>query len=155
MNDSGVNAGITSLTTDGTQIYGTGYVFGPGGNLEGSFAADPDTGAINWIEDCHGDTYDSFPMGQILYVVSHSHYCGNIGAFPQTEPVELPPRHGVHHLPDRHRRPQLRRQLHRLVRQPAPTQLDWYPTLTTGHLHGSGAGCLVGDRQQPVHRTRR
>ena len=39
--DAGANAAILSLTTDGTTIYGTGYVFGGGGNLEGAFAADP------------------------------------------------------------------------------------------------------------------
>ena len=33
--------GITSLSTDGTNIYGTGYAFGTGGNFEGTFSADP------------------------------------------------------------------------------------------------------------------
>lgn len=54
--DAGTNSAILSLTTDGTAIYGSGYRFGTGGNLEGSFKASPSNGAIQWIEDCHGDT---------------------------------------------------------------------------------------------------
>ncbi len=59
--DAGKNAGITSLSTSGGHIYGTGYVFGAGGNLEGMFQADPTTGNITEMEDCHGDTYSSLP----------------------------------------------------------------------------------------------
>jgi PKD repeat protein len=82
----GSQADITSLSTDGSAIYGTGYVFGAPGNLEGTFSADLATGNINWVEDCHGDTYDAFPVNGIVYTVSHAHYCGNIGGFPQTSP---------------------------------------------------------------------
>ena len=35
------NGAITSLRTDGKQIYGSGYAFGHGSNFEGTFAADP------------------------------------------------------------------------------------------------------------------
>lgn len=82
--DGGANAGITSLSTDGTSVYGTGFVYGAGGNLEGTFSANPYTGAITWVEDCHGDSYGSFPMGNTVYTVSHAHYCGPVGGFPQT-----------------------------------------------------------------------
>ena len=40
-----------------------------------TFAADPSTGNINWLNDCHGDTYGTFPSGQVLYTVSHAHNC--------------------------------------------------------------------------------
>ncbi len=136
VNDSGPNAGITSLTTDGTQVYGTGFVFGAGGNLEGVFGANPDTGAINWIDDCHGDNYDTFATGNIFYTVSHSHFCGDIGAYPQTDPWTFQRATAftnyatgtVGHNPyggytD-------------WFGNPAPTQLDWYPTLTTGTYTG-------------------
>src|SRR5437868_4233162 len=73
--DAGANAAIDTLTTDGTNIYGGGFVFGAGGNLEGVFAADPSTGAIRWIEDCHGDTYSAYSDGNALYEVGHQHYC--------------------------------------------------------------------------------
>jgi hypothetical protein len=84
--DAGTEAAIEKLITDGTAIYGVGYAAGPGGNLEGAFSADPATGNINWIEDCHGDSYSAYAVNDIVYTVSHAHYCGNIGGFPQTGP---------------------------------------------------------------------
>jgi PKD repeat protein len=79
-------AGFTSLVTDGTLIYGSGYNFGANGGFEGTFAAQPDTGAIVWVNDCHGDTYSVFPEGQVLYAVSHTHSCEWIGAYKNTSP---------------------------------------------------------------------
>lgn len=84
--NAGTAAAILNLSTDGTAIYGTGYVFGAGGNLEGAFSADPSTGAINWIEDCHGDTYGAYGSGSAVYVVGHPHDCTRTGDFPQTDP---------------------------------------------------------------------
>lgn len=83
---AGLNGGITSLKTDGTQIYGSGYAFGAGASFEGTFAANPVTGDINWVNDCLGDTYDTFPQAQVLYSVSHSHNCTAINDFPDTSP---------------------------------------------------------------------
>lgn len=85
--NSGYNAGITSLSTDGTLVYGTGFVLisgGGKGNLEGAFAADPMTGAIRWVEDCHGDSYSVYPNPgkDHVYVAAHPHDCTNIGSFP-------------------------------------------------------------------------
>jgi hypothetical protein len=84
--DSGSDGAITSLRTDGSQIYGSGYAFGSGSQFEGTFAADPTTGAIAWLNDCHGDTYDVYPIGQVLYHVGHAHDCSAIGDFPETNP---------------------------------------------------------------------
>ncbi|MGF7238838.1 MAG: hypothetical protein ACQSGP_28360 [Frankia sp.] len=134
--DGGLNAGISSLRTDGHQIYGTGFVFGGGGNLEGSFAADPDSGQIHWVEDCHGDSYDTFPTGGVLYVVSHAHYCGTIGGFPQTSPETF------------HRATAFTTATTGIIThnpysgyadfagKPDPTLLDWFPTLTAGTFTG-------------------
>lgn len=85
--NAGVNAAITSLRSDATQVYGTGYTFGSGGNLEGTFAASSDTGQIAWINGCKGDTYDTAPVGGVLYSVSHAHDCAMIGGHPQTNPT--------------------------------------------------------------------
>ena len=82
--DAGANGAIYSLRTDGEQVYGTGYAFGSGASFEHTFAADPTTGNINWLNDCHGDTYDTFPIDGVLYSVSHSHDCSPIGDFPET-----------------------------------------------------------------------
>ncbi len=83
--DAGAQAAILSLSTDGTAVYGTGYVYGAGGNFEGTFSADPDSGTLNWLEDCHGDTYGAYGMNGVVYTVSHAHYCSNIGGYPQSD----------------------------------------------------------------------
>jgi PKD repeat protein len=93
--NAGQNSAITSLNTDGTSIFGSGYRFGSGGNLEGAFRLNPANGDIIWVEDCHGDTYDSATMNGVLYTVSHAHFCGNIGGFYQTEPWAGNMRHAL------------------------------------------------------------
>jgi hypothetical protein len=85
--NAGTQAAILSLSASATRIYGTGYVFGSGGNFEGTFGADPTTGQIVWLEDCHGDTYSSVELGAVVYSVSHNHYCGNIpDGYPESNP---------------------------------------------------------------------
>ncbi|MGN6426983.1 MAG: LamG-like jellyroll fold domain-containing protein [Leifsonia sp.] len=84
--DAGANAGITSLAASSDRVYGAGYVFGSGGNLEGSFSADLN-GNLIWIEDCHGDTYSVYPTDTLLYAVGHPHMCSNVnGGFPEVNP---------------------------------------------------------------------
>ena len=85
--DAGSQSSVLSLASDGTTFYGSGYHFGGGGNMEGSFAANWSDGALKWIEDCHGDTYSVFPAGGVVYSASHKHYCGNSGGFPQGSPT--------------------------------------------------------------------
>ncbi len=80
---AGPNGTIASLVSDGTSIIGAGWARGSGANFEGTFSADPDTGAINWMEDCHGDTYSVYPLGGAVYSVGHPHDCNTIGGFPQ------------------------------------------------------------------------
>ncbi|WP_054564793.1 LamG-like jellyroll fold domain-containing protein [Frankia sp. R43] len=137
--NSGDKASIDSLRTDGTNIYGSGWVSGAtSGNLEGSFAANPTTGDLIWIEDCHGDTYDNFAVGGVLYNVGHAHFCGNIGAFPQTDPMSYyralafttkatgtVGRNTLIGYAD-------------FAGNPAPTQLNWYPKLAAGTFTGQG-----------------
>ncbi len=79
------------MSTDGTLVYGSGFAYlgttpGSYGNLEGVFAADPTTGAVTWIEDCHGDTYSVYPNRgkDHVYVVGHPHFCGNIGGYSES-----------------------------------------------------------------------
>lgn len=82
----GTSAAMLSLSTDGTTIYSAGYWFGGTGNFEGVMAADPNTGAIKWLADCHGDSYDAGVAAGAVYAVSHWHHCSNIGGFPDTNP---------------------------------------------------------------------
>ena len=85
--NAGKEAAVNSLTADAEAVYGTAYHFGGGGNLEGLFMADNETGVVKWLEDCHGDTYDAHPTAGVVYVTGHAHYCGNVDGFPQTSPT--------------------------------------------------------------------
>ncbi|MGG7465877.1 PKD domain-containing protein [Plantibacter sp. YIM 135347] len=135
--NGGNNAAVYSLSSDGTNFYGTGYVFGAGGNLEGTFSGKWSDGSMNWVADCHGDTYDSYPMGDVVYTVSHAHYCGNIGAFPQTDPwtqhyslafskAALGVNTGdIYGYPDH-------------PGQPAPKLEHWFPEFVQGTYTGQG-----------------
>ena len=77
--------GTTSLSTDGTKVYGSEFAFGCG-NFEGVWAADPTTGALVFANDCHGDTYDTFPIDGVVYTVSHAHDCKWMGGYPEGVP---------------------------------------------------------------------
>lgn len=82
----GNTAAMLSLSTDGSTIYSTGYWYGGTGNFEGVLAAEPNSGDVKWLADCHGDTYDASPANGVVYAVSHWHHCQNIGGFPDTSP---------------------------------------------------------------------
>jgi trimeric autotransporter adhesin len=145
------NGGILSLSTDGTSIYGTGWSYGAPSNFEGTFSVDPNTGNINWLEDCHGDTYDSYATGGAVYVVSHEHFCSNVGAFPETNPrtwhystafttqatgtltTNQEPGSGYGDF----------------AGQPSPSQINWYPTLSPGTFTGEDqAGWALSGNSQ-------
>jgi len=131
--NAGANAAIYSLTTDGDQVYGTGYTFGSGGNFEGSFAAKSADGAIVYISGCLGDTYDTASIGSVLYTVSHHHNCSSVGANPEVSPRAW----------QRAAAQTNTRAANNAVNvggnfngQPAPEVLHWEPTFTTGTYTG-------------------
>jgi hypothetical protein len=133
---AGKGAAILSLSTDGTQVYGSGYSFGEG-NFEGTFGLVPDTGHINFLNDCHGDTYSVQPVGSVLYSVGHAHDCSAIRQFPDTTSPRIP-----HHAlaettaatgqfnvsPDDYG--------WTYGTQNYSTLLDWYPDLSIGTFTG-------------------
>ena len=90
--DFGPDAAIYSLSTDGTNVYATGYNYlvkgnpASGGNFESVFAASVATGDLVWISGCRGDTYSSAVVAGVVYSVSHAHDCSSIGGHPQTTP---------------------------------------------------------------------
>ncbi|WP_231686079.1 MULTISPECIES: PKD domain-containing protein [Micrococcaceae] len=137
--NGGTDSAVLSLSSDGTSFYGTGYIFGTGGNLEGAFAANWSDARVKWVEDCHGDSYGAFATDTAVYVAGHPHYCGNLGGYPETTP----------------------RTWHRAVAfgkeatgtltkdiygypsftgQPAPAMLNWFPDMDTGTASGQSQG---------------
>lgn len=89
--NSGFNAGkagIFALATDENAVYGTGWVFANAsvGNLEGTFAAEADTGEVRWISDCLGDHYGVYSTGTVVYTTSHTHACSTQDMHPEQQP---------------------------------------------------------------------
>ena len=162
--DYGATSNLTSLTADATQVYGTGFYYTHGGNFEGRFAMNPDTGAIIWMNTCHGDSYATFPIGQVLYSASHEHECSDIGAFSQTTPGPI---QALHHFgaaettyPTGTLHPAIFTvgggpTYYNFGGEPSGTQLDWYPTFTEGTYTGQTPGGVVGLGQLQVHLLRR
>ncbi|HEY7069412.1 MAG TPA: PKD domain-containing protein [Acidimicrobiales bacterium] len=135
---TGDSAGILTLSTDGTSIFGGGWAFGRNdGNLEGTFAADPGTGAVKWIQDCHGDTYSAAPANGYLYVAGHAHYCGNVGAYPQSENTNDFTRRTLSFTTAA--TGTVRRDPWGYTNwegRPAPSQVGWYPDWAVGSFTG-------------------
>ena len=142
--NAGDSSGVTNLDSDGTSFYGVGWHFGGGGNMEGAFSASWADGTLNWIEDCHGDTYDIAPAAGLVYMASHKHYCGNSGGFPQTNPwshyhstVVTPIAEGVntrdiYGYPDH-------------PGTPSPEILNWYPQTDIGTYTGASQAAWAVD----------
>ena len=141
MRNAGANSAITGLSSDADSLYASGFVFGAGGNLEGIARINWSDLSVNWIEDCHGDTYGSFPKGNVIYAASHAHYCGNLpDGFTQTEPSSAWIRHygtaftkaatGVL-TADTLNYPNWQG-------NPSPSLLKWFPLLLNGTFTGQG-----------------
>ncbi|WP_431278361.1 LamG-like jellyroll fold domain-containing protein [Leifsonia poae] len=146
--DAGTQAGITALTATADRVYGSGYVFGAGGNLEGIFSADP-SGNLQWLEDCHGDTYSVYPLGDAVYGAGHPHYCGNVGGFPQTDPWTYHHTIGFSKATTGTLTNNGDGAYANFTGQPAPSLLNWFPQYVTGSYTGQGqaAWSLAGNSQ--------
>ncbi|WP_346621723.1 PKD domain-containing protein [Blastococcus montanus] len=148
--NQGINSAIYSLSTDGTYVYGTGYDYYGPGNVEGSFKAAADGGVLQWMNDCHGDTYSSFPMNGALYIAGHPHVCSNIGGFPEHDPqinrfatatsLVATGRVGTATIANAN-----------FTGKPAPSLLPWFPIMTQGTVSGaSQAGWSVAGNDRYV-----
>ena len=139
----GSNAAILSLDADDNAIYGTGYVYGSSvdGNLEGSFSADPDTGVINWIQNCHGDHYSVWSSGSTVYNVSHAHYCTPVGGFFQSDPWSTNMRFATAFSAaatgTNGRDEYAGGTYYNFEGTPSPTMYNWFPDFSTGSSPGS------------------
>jgi len=149
---------IDTLATDGTYIYGGGWTFGrTGGTWEGVFAASWDDGKVHWLNDCHGDTYGVYPVGDVVYAASHTHYCenidgmrqgaGGVGDYPYNRAVAFGREvtGTVSWEPDQ-------RRYYSFAGQPSSTQLGWFPSLNTGTYTGQfqGPWSVVGNADYVV-----
>lgn len=143
--DAGVKSSITTLVASGNTIYGGGYVTGaeaglPKGNLEGQFAADASTGAIRWINSCHGDTYSVTVQPGIAYSVGHAHDCRSIGGFPQTNPWTYKRAIALVDAPVGVNQKNIIDGYFDWAGTPAPGLLNWFPDIEAGTFTGQSQG---------------
>ncbi len=149
--NGGPNAGITSFATNGDWLYGTGYTYGSGGVLEGTFKAAWSDGTVDWVEDCHGDSYSSFVQADAVYVVGHPHYCGNVGGFPQGNPWYF--RRALAFSTTR--TGTITKEPYGYFNwegTPSPSPLTWYPEIEAGTYTGQSQGpwSVTGNGQYVV-----
>ena len=136
--NSGKDSAITSLTATADRVYGTGYVWSQkNGRLEGAFSANPTTGRLIWLEDCHGDSYSLFPIANTVYVASHAHECDTIGGYPQKSPPQrlIAFSKAATGTIRASKAPYFNFAGHR-----SPSLLTWFPTLAAGDITGQGQG---------------
>ena len=77
---AGAWASVMSVKADEQGLYTASY--SQTGSFEGVMRLNWTTGNIDYMADCHGDSYDVLPAGDVVYAASHSHDCSNIGGFP-------------------------------------------------------------------------
>ena len=151
----GADAAIWSLSTNGDQVFGTGFTYlvnndpTTGGNLESTFAADATTGELIWVNGCRGDHYDTAPIGNVLYNVSHAHDCAPVGGHPQTSPWTFQRGQAETIYPDPTGAVNVGGKFNG---RPRAQQLHWLPTLAIGTFTGQAqaAWTVEGNSQYVV-----
>jgi hypothetical protein len=136
---------VTDLQVQGDTVYAGDD--GEGGHwFDGRWAANVNTGALVWLDNCYGATYSVVPIGQVLYSVSHAHDCTSLGAFPQPTTsawhrglAETTYPTGTDQSPAGSNSS--------YSHQPIPTLLHWFPTLSPGTYTGQdqAAWSVVGN----------
>lgn len=136
----GTGASIYGLTSDGDSVYGVGYDYYGGGNLEGGFRASWSDGSIQWVESCHGDSYSIAAQGDTVYTAGHSYYCGNNGGFPATEPRTF--QRGLAWSKETGGRVNSADPYgyYNYAGVPSPELLNWWPDINTGTFTGQNQG---------------
>ena len=150
--DYGNDAAINSMSTDGENVYVTGYGYlihndpTTNANLESVAAAKADGGALVWASGCRGDTYSNDVLAGVVYHVGHAHDCSAIGGLPQTNPWSYQRALAFQAAPAADGRVNNGGMFNA---QPAPELLHWTPAMSTGSYTGQGqAGWSVSGNSQ-------
>ena len=137
VNAGGSGSAITDIVSDGSSVFATAYTLATGGGtLEGTVRMSWDGGRVEWLEDCHGDSYGVSVQRDAVYMVGHHFYCGNIpGGF-----------HGGEERQWRRAMAFSRATTQTLRAEygdygswkgtPAPSVLQWFPRLDAGSYTG-------------------
>ncbi|MGY1664203.1 LamG domain-containing protein, partial [Geodermatophilus sp. SYSU D00705] len=139
--NAGDNGGVYSLDTDGKNAYANLYGFQVG-NIEGTVALNPTTLDLVWMNDCHGDPYDTWSNGTVVYQAGHTHDCETSGHFPDSAVDQIWKR-GIAMSVASTGTLKATTQVPRYTSwegRPHPSVLNWYPTLNTGTVTGQFQG---------------
>ncbi|WP_158261891.1 PKD domain-containing protein [Labedella gwakjiensis] len=142
LRNGGPSSGITALTSKGGSVYGTAYLAnGHEGNFEGTFRASWTDGTLEWVADCHGDTYSVAVSDTAVYTTSHAHACEGVGGFAEgTKSVSSDVYHRALAFSTERTgtlRPWTVWPYGNFGGQPAPSLLDWYPDVRAGKVTGT------------------
>ncbi|WP_127842816.1 hypothetical protein [Actinomyces wuliandei] len=131
----GSRSAVMALAGDERGFYGVTY--SRTGSFEGMFRASWDTGDLDVMADCHGDSYDVYPAGDVVYVASHAHDCSNIGGFPDAAPNQY--WHAPAFTSDAtgETLPTTDTNYYDYSGQPAATNLHFYPSFQIGSYTGT------------------
>ncbi|QIK65377.1 PKD domain-containing protein [Nocardioides sp. HDW12B] len=144
-NDGRQQSAITSLETDGDSVYATGATYSRLSRLEGVARMDWDGGDVIWVEDCHGDSLDTFPSGDVVYVASHAHYCGNLAdGFPQPDQWNMYRGTAFTKRTTGTLRTEYLNYFN-FAGTPAPSMLHWLPNIPAGSYTGNDQGAWAVD----------
>ena len=154
--DAGVNSSLTSLTTLGGSVYGSGYVYGKGGNFEGSFprrrvAPERSSG---WRTATVTPTRCS-RRRSVVYVASHAHNCANVGGFPESNPRRNYHATAFKNSVSGHLATNKQAHYANFAGKPAPSLLTWFPSLSNGTYTGMTQAAWSVTGQREVCRLRR
>ncbi|MDQ3733948.1 MAG: PKD domain-containing protein [Actinomycetota bacterium] len=145
--NDGDHSAFLSISTDGTNVYGTAYDFYSAVNFEGTFAARASDGEMVWVADCKGDHYQAYRSGSAIYSASHAHDCSYMRAFPEVSPRAHHHAHAVSLAATTTVTGGL------LAGKPAPSMLAWAPDFTIGTFTGQKQGpwSVDGNSQYVVY----
>lgn len=138
---SGTGSGVMGLSTDGTNIYGVGWLQ-RSWYFEGVWAADPETGDLVWAADGHGDQYGVFAGEGGVYSVGHSHVSSPFGGWPDMKTPSGSYQFSMALTSDA-RGPlapggRSKQSAKDLTGSPAPALVQWYPNWISGKATGMG-----------------
>ncbi|MGY1815622.1 PKD domain-containing protein [Blastococcus sp. SYSU D00820] len=138
--NAGDAGGAYSLRIWGGVVYTTIYGFQIG-NHEGTVALDPYTLGLVWMNDCHGDPYDTFATGGVVYTAGHPHDCETSGYFPDQSPTVWKRVIANTVAPTGTLAPTTKTPRYTSwTGRPHPALLSFFPTLNAGTYTGQGQG---------------
>lgn len=133
---SGQQSGIYSVSSDQNNVYIAAFSHGQG-VYESVAAARWADGSMEWLLDCHGDSYDTASTGEVMYFVSHVHNCEVVDHKPETRPSTYMRANAV----TASRSPLGTVNKSRSFNgAPAAEFLHWYPDVEAGSFTGQNQG---------------